>query len=157
MQVLVAPGGVIIEQPSDPRVVQVVAAGVPGPPGRGVEPVAAVALEAVAQGMPMAIDRATGKLVNATAAYKPKAFVVGLASAAVAPGFVGAAEVASLTLADWTGVTGAAALQPGGIYFLGATGGLSLTPPPAPACVAIVGEAISPTTLRLTVHPPIQP
>ena len=159
MKVIVSPGGVIVGAPGDPQVVKITPTGVPGatgPRGFGVDPVTAVCLAPLVAGMPVALDRATGKFVLALASYKPKAFVVGLASTECAAGFVGSVEPVRLTLTDWTAATGAAALAVGQLYFLAAAGGLTTTPPPAPACLTLVGTAVSITTMQIDPQPPVQ-
>lgn len=62
-----------------------------------------------------------------------------------------------LTLDDWTRATGGASLSALGTYFLGATPGtLSLTAPTAVGSrVQIVGRAIAPKSLRLSLDFPI--
>ena len=110
----------------------------------------------IAAGMPVAISRANGQFVLARADYKPSAFVAGMASAAIATGFVGTAEAASITLPNWTAIAGTATLAVGQTYFLGATGGITTTPPAAPNCITRVGLAVNATTLRIEIDPPIQ-
>ena len=59
-------------------------------------------------------------------------------------------------LDNWTPVTGSAALTPLGYYYLDATSGrLITTPPAAPALTQLVGLAISPNTLNLSIVPPV--
>jgi hypothetical protein len=146
-----------VELADDPLLVQFVAAGMPGRDGAdgGSIPVETVAAATMVAGTPVAIDRTTGQLIRAAAAYKPSAFVIGLLADDVAQGFVGAAERSLLTLPDWSAIAGAPQLAAGQSYFLAEGGGLSPTPPDS-ACVALIGRAVSPTTLLIDVQPPIE-
>jgi hypothetical protein len=141
----------------EPLVLQFAAVGLPGRDGAdgAATPVEAVAAANLAAGMPVAIDRTSGQLVAADAAFKPRAFVAGLLAAAVTSGFVGSAMTDRLMLTDWSAATGATQLAVGLPYFLAAGGGLTTTPP-ASACITIVGKAISPTTMLINPQPPIQ-
>jgi hypothetical protein len=124
--------------------------------GAGEATITAVAASDLPAGMPVAISRANGKMIAADASYKPSAFVVGLLIAEVANGFVGEAAPDRVTLDDWTAATGAPALLQGQNYFLKSGGGLTTVPPGAGSCLVLVGIAISGTTLRIDVQPPIQ-
>lgn len=130
----------------------------PGPrgPSGSSSAVDAVADVAVPAGMPLAISRANGRLIKADAASKPLAFVAGLAETATAIGFVAGAIRDSLTLADWTAITGAASLNVGQAYFLGVGGGLTTTPPASPNCITSVGIAASATTIIIEPESPVQ-
>lgn len=138
--------------------VTIVRDGVPGPrgPAGSASTIDAVADVAVAAGMPLAISRATGHFVKADAASKPIAFVAGLAQASTSVGFVASSVRDSLTLADWTAITGSTALAVGQTYFLGAGGGLTTTPPGPPNCITAIGIAASATTLIIEPENPIQ-
>lgn len=142
--------------PDEPLVLQFAAVGMPGRDGTGAAaPVEAVASGDMAAGTPVAIDRSTGQLIAADAAFKPAAFVAGLLSAAVVAGFVGSAAQDRLTLADWSAIAGTARLSPGVPYFLAVGGGLTAAAP-ASACVAMVGTALDSATLLIDPQPPIQ-
>lgn len=146
--------------PDEPLVLMFVAAGLPGRDGAdglagAGAPIEAVAAQTMPQGTPVAIDRTTGQLVPADAAFKPLAFVAGLLADAAAAGFVASAAVERLTLADWSAIAGVSSLVPGLPYFLAAGGGL--TPePPASDCVAMVGKALDTATLLIDPQVPIQ-
>lgn len=129
-----------------------------GPPGGdgGVTVIEALASVTMARGTPVAISRATGAFIPAIASLKSSAFVVGLITVDVTSQFIGRAATSELVLSDWTAITGAAALLPGQIYFLGAGGGLTTVPPGPPNCVARVGEAVDARTLLISPQPPIQ-
>lgn len=129
-----------------------------GPSGAdgGANQVQAVAATALVAGMPAAIDRSTGKMIAADAGWKPSAFVIGLVHFATAAGFVADALSSQLTLADWTAITGSASLLTGQAYFLAVGGGLTTVPPASPACLVLVGKAVSPTTFLIDPQPPIQ-
>ena len=116
----------------------------------------AVADEAIVAGAPAAISRVTGNLIVARANTYVRSFVCGLAAADIAAGFAGDIETATLDLADWTAVTGAASLLPGQNYFLAPTGGLQTAPLTTPGQYSIVaGRAISPTTLNVFPGQPL--
>lgn len=127
-----------------------------GPAGGSAAPLQLVSDVSVAAGTPLAVSRSTGHLVKADAASKPLAFVTGLASGATSIGFVADCERSSLTLGDWTAVTGSALLSPGQNYFLASGGGLTLTAPSLPCCVTLVGTAASITTMLIEPQTPIQ-
>lgn len=129
-----------------------------GPPGNdgGVTIIEALASVTMPRGTPVAISRANGAFIPAIASLKSSAFVIGLLSVDATSQFIGRAVTSELVLADWTAITGAAALLPGQIYFLGAGGGLTTVPPGPPNCVARVGEAIDARTLLISPQPPIQ-
>lgn len=135
-----------------------VSGGAPGPSGADADNIRfSVAASAnIAAGMPVAIDRATGRLVAADAAVKNLSFVAGVLAVDVAAGFAGSVAPARLTLANWTAATGSAVLLPGQVYFLGSGGGLTTLAPAAAASVVIVGKALDPTTLEINPSPPIQ-
>lgn len=116
----------------------------------------ATASVVVPAGMPMAINPANGQFIKALANPKSSAFVSGLAKTASAIGFSLGVSPDSMTLANWTAITGAALLLPGQNYFLGAAGGLTTVPPSSPNCIALVGVAESTTTLAIRPQPPIQ-
>jgi hypothetical protein len=143
-----------VDLPDEPLIVQFAAVGVPGRDGDAA-PIEAVADIPMLAGQPVAIDRATGRMIKADASFKPAAFVVGLLAAPVDQGFIASAAPSRLTLADWSAIAGAAQLAPGQPYFLAAGGGLTVTPP-ASACVVMIGKAVSPTTMLIAPQPPIQ-
>ena len=124
--------------------------------GGALSPLKAVASVALQAGMPLVQSRVNGQLGIADASTKAFAWVAGLAAANTAQGFVAEAVQDTLTLPDWTAVTGSASLQVGQPYFLAAGGGLTTTPPASPACIAIVGMAQSASTFVLRRQPPIQ-
>jgi hypothetical protein len=148
----------VVVVPTASRTELIVNGGPPGPRGSDADNIRiqAVAATDLLRGTPVAISRATGQFITADASYKPAAFVVGLLDSAVAAGFVGNAAPSRLTLTDWTAVTGSAQLQRGLPYFLAAGGGLTVTPPVSPSCIALVGQALDPTTLLIEPQPPIE-
>lgn len=109
----------------------------------------------LAQGQPVAVSRASGRLLPARADTYTRAFVAGLASADTAQGFANQPAHGAVTLQDWTGLTGFAALAVGQLYFLGADGGLTTSPRLDTACVARVGLATAPQTLVVEPSTPI--
>jgi hypothetical protein len=129
-----------------------------GPPGTAAADatVDAVAAANLSAGFPVAISRATGKMILADASIKSSAFVVGLITASTLLGFVASAAVNQLALANWTAVTGSVSLFQGQLYFLGVGGGLTTTPPGAPNCSVPVGTALNSTTMLIDPQPPIQ-
>lgn len=149
-----APPTVILGAPS--AQVTIHRDGVPGPPGPAGPAVEAVADVAAPAGMPLAVSRANGHLVKADAASKAFAFVAGLAFEPTVIGFVGAAARDVVMLADWTAITGSAALLPGQTYFLAVGGGMTTTPPGSPNCITVVGKAASATTMLIDPQNPIQ-
>lgn len=146
----------VTAQAPTPLVAIVGPPGPPGPAGPPTAPLELVSDVAVAAGMPLAVSRSTGHFVKADASSKPLAFVAGLAESATSIGFVGQCERGSLTLADWTAITGSAHLSVGQSYFLGSGGGLVLSAPSPPCCVTLVGTAASTTTLLIEPQTPIQ-
>ena len=130
--------------------------GPPGAAGSSQIALAAVAAVTVIAGQPLALNRASGQLIAGDPAYKPAAFVLGLAEAATAAGFIATAKLGNFTLADWTALTGGAALSPGVPYFLSEDGRLSAVPPARPLCLTLIGVAVSATTLHVDPDPPIQ-
>ncbi len=131
------------------------AIGSPGPAGseRTVQAVCDAALPA---GTPLCQSRATGHLFAADAALKSSAYVVGLAAAPTAPGLVAAALVDTISLADWTAVTGQTTLAVGQVYFLAVGGGLSTAPASSPGVNTWVGTADRADRLILKLQLPIQ-
>lgn len=107
------------------------------------------------QGQPVAVSRASGQLLPARADTYTLAFVAGLASAVTAQGFVNQPAHGAVTLPDWSGLTGSAALSVGQIYFVGPTGGLTASPSLDTTCVARVGLATAPQTLVVEPSTPI--
>lgn len=148
----------LVDVADDPVVVEFEAVGVPGRDGAdglAADDLQAVMALALPAGMPVAIDRASGKFIAADAAWKPAAFAAGLLRAAGEAGFVAAAATQRLSLPDWTAVAGTAQLASGLPYFLAAGGGLT-TVPPASECVALIGTAVDPSTLLIAPQPPIE-
>ncbi|WP_158810262.1 hypothetical protein [Beijerinckia sp. L45] len=110
----------------------------------------------VVAGQPLAISRATGQLVLARADTYALAFVAGLAPADEAAGFALQPGRGTVTIADWSAITGAAQLSPGQPYFLAAAGGMTTAAlSPGALCVARVGIAASPSTLIVDPFDPI--
>lgn len=107
------------------------------------------------QGQPVAVSRASGRLLPARADTYTRAFVAGLASADTAQGFTNQPAHGAVTLPDWTGLTGFAALAVGQLYFLGAAGSLTIAPRLDTACVTRVGLAAAPQTLVVEPSAPI--
>ncbi|MGX7709289.1 hypothetical protein [Methylobacterium sp. Gmos1] len=124
-------------------------------PGR-VPSVTAVASAPVAAGFPVALSRVSGAAQVARADTYPLAFVAGLAPASADPGFPVEAVRSSVTLADWTACAGAPSLTLGQPYFLGPTGGITLTPDRTPGMsLTRIGLAADPQTLVFTPSDPI--
>lgn len=145
-----------VDMADEPLEVQFAAVGMPGRDGAdGGADIEALAADAMPAGMPAAISRATGNFIKADAGFKPSAFVAGLLRAQSAVGFVAAAAVQQLTLADWSAVTGTVTLAAGQPYFLATGGGLS-TVAPATGCVALIGKALNSTTMLINPQPPIE-
>lgn len=117
--------------------------------------VPAVAGADLVQGQPVAVSRAFGQLLPARADTYTRAFVAGLASADTVQGFANQPAHGAVTLPDWTGLTGFAALAVGQLYFLGAAGGLTTAPRLDTACVTRVGLAAAPQTLVVEPSAPI--
>lgn len=130
-------------------------AGLPGLNGTGGR-FSAVAAATLPAGTPVTISRATGQVGTSVASWKPSAFVAGLLETASGTDFPVNVATALLTLADWTGITGAASLLPGVPYFLGVGGGLTATPPSSPNCLTLVGKALNATTMIIDPQAPIQ-
>jgi len=118
---------------------------------------AAVGASAIGAGQPVRIDN-SGKMQVAQAdSYANAVGLIGLAESAASPGFPGQATPQSLTLTDWTAITGAASLVPGAVYWLSASapGQLTTTVPTAAGTVQLrIGVAASTSTLALDIQPP---
>lgn len=128
-----------------------------GPAGSSSDAtVDAVSSATLPRGTPVTISRSTGQFFKAVASWKPSAFAVGLLTADVVAGYLGHAATGRITLADWTPITGTAALSPGQVYFLDVNGGLTVTAPSSPNCVTRLGEAVDASTLLIFPQPPIQ-
>lgn len=83
---------------------------------------------------------------------------VGLSRTSTTPTFLDTFQTSDVfTLADWTWATGAPSLQALGIYFLSLTPGkITLTPSSTPGnIIQIIGQALSPKTLKLEIQDPI--
>jgi hypothetical protein len=154
--VLATDSSLSADLPDTPIAVDFVAVGIPGRDGESSADIEAVSAAVLPAGLPVAIDRASGRFVAADAAWKPHAFVAGLLRDAAAEGFVAAAATAQLTLADWSAVTGSASLSPGVLYFLAVGGGLTVTAPASGACLTLVGKALNASTLVIDPLPPIE-
>jgi hypothetical protein len=115
---------------------------------------AAEALEDIPAGMPVALNRVSGKALLARADTFVASFVVGLAASATDLGHICNIFKSSITLADWTNVAGTTSLTPGTPYFLGETGGLTTEKPQLGATV-VVGKAVSLQTLNCEPTLPI--
>lgn len=150
--------GDIVAEPADGDIiVEFHSVGLPGRDGvEGGVHIHAVADTAMPKGQPVAVDRATGRLVMADADWKPHAFVTGLLEDASTAGFVATASGERVTLVDWSAIAGTATLAPGQSYFLKAGGGITAVPPLDAVCLALVGKALSPSTLLITPQPPIE-
>lgn len=125
------------------------ARGADGRDGAGVVQLSAVCGEAVAAGQPLYLNQVDGKAWLARADTPAKAAVTGLARTAAATGFAVEIATGGINLADWTAVTGAAALNVGSRYYLGLTPGTLTTAAPASQgqSVTETGLAVSPTLL----------
>jgi hypothetical protein len=132
--------------------------GLPGPtgPAGSARVVQAVCDAALPAGMPLYQSRLTGHLLRADAALMQSAYVVGLASAPTAAGFVADALVDTISLADWSAVTGQNTLAVGQVYFLAVGGGLTTAPASSPSVNTLVGHADRADRLILKLQPPIQ-
>lgn len=123
----------------------------------GLETVATAVCDAdMVKGLPVVVDRATGKFTKALGSTKAKAFIAGLIEQATALGFVGSAGRGAVTLADWSAIAGTASLSPGQTYFLAAAGGITTATPATPNCAVVVGIAASPTVLMVDPSLPVQ-
>lgn len=60
-----------------------------------------------------------------------------------------------LVLSDWSSITGTVQLTPGGIYFLDTNSGRLTLTSPAAGISQLIGYAISPMSLDITLQPPI--
>lgn len=79
---------------------------------------------------------------------------IGLMLLAASPGFVGRVQLAgTFELEDWTAITGAAALQALGVYYLSETPGQLTTTPPAVSGTVQqqIGRALSTTVMQIDV------
>lgn len=132
--------------------------GLPGPtgPAGSARVVQAVCDAALPAGMPLYQSRLTGRLLRADAALMQSAYVVGLAAAPTAAGFVADALVDTISLADWSAVTGQTTLAVGQVYFLAVGGGLTTVPASSPSLNTLVGHADRADRLILKLQPPIQ-
>jgi hypothetical protein len=106
-----------------------------------------------AAGWPIAIDRATKKGVLARADTYMLSFVIGFSKEATLTGFICPLEVYAVTLTDWTAIAGSEHLTPGNQYFLQKTTGIGAVDLSA-AATAMVGTALSPTALKLSITNP---
>ena len=117
---------------------------------------AATAGAVLAQGDPLAISLADGKLYPADANIAGLARVVGVASANYAAGAPAIAVGMGFTMSDWTAVIGSSSLATAVTYFLAPGGGLTNVAPTTPGQFLVnVGVASSPTTLILFPNAPI--
>jgi hypothetical protein len=134
------------------------AAGPPGLNGAGSLPTSDVqAGENIAPGAPVRIDTVTGLIRLASASAIATATVLGIPDTAALTGFICSAQIAKVTLSNWTAITGAASLLPGQTYFLGLTAGtLTLAPPTSGGqCIVKVGIAQNSTTLVIEITQPM--
>lgn len=118
--------------------------------------VSALAGEAIAAGMPLALSRANGTLRPARADTYTLAFVAGLATETVESAFPARAVRTYVTLPDWSAVARTPSLAVGQTYFLAPEGGITLLPPILPGlCSVRVGNAIAAQTLAFVQADPI--
>lgn len=117
----------------------------------------AVAALSIPAGFPVALSRADGSAVLARADTYALSFVAGLASAEVAPGFAAEVVRATLTLPDWTAVTGAISLSVGSPYFLAVAGGMTTTPDRTigAGCLVHLGVPLGAKTFAFNAADPI--
>ena len=108
----------------------------------------------LAAGWPIAINRATGHGKLARADNYMLSFVIGFSKESTLTGFVCPLEVYAVDLTDWTAIAGTQYLTPGNQYFLKKTTGISAVDLSSVA-TAMVGTALSPTTLKLSITNPI--
>lgn len=140
--------------------VLVVTEGAPGRDGADASPLEVVSFEAITKGQAIRIRATSGRASPALANAIGTADVFGFALNSVGPEATVDVSRDRITLADWTDLTGAASLVQGTRYFLSQTipGGITNSPNLllSGACVVVVGEAISTTTLAIRITDPIR-
>lgn len=134
-----------------------------GPRGRdGGEslPLELVSFEAITKGQAIRIRATGGTASPAQANAIGTADVFAFAMNSVGPDATVEVTRDRITLDDWTALTGSPALLRGTRYFLSQTisGGITNSPNLllSGACVVVVGEAISSTTLAIRITDPIR-
>ncbi|MFZ5832701.1 MAG: hypothetical protein ACOY3P_21650 [Planctomycetota bacterium] len=118
----------------------------------------AEANEPITAGMPLYEVSGFVRVGLAQAGTAGRVRVVGLAITSVEAG-VAVTFIAKgrLELADWTAVAGTATLTPGAVYYLGGSGGLTLTAPVIGGFfVTEIGQAVNGTTLDLNIKRPLR-
>ena len=116
-----------------------------------------VAAVNLAAGQPVYVDGTSGQLGLSIATTYAKCFVMGLAAQTTSATYACPVATNSLTLADWTAITGSSALVKNQLYWLSVTEGLlSTSAPITPGqSLVVVGKAISATTLEINPTLPI--
>ena len=115
------------------------------------------AAEDLLAGQPLRLD-GTGKAVLARADMAGQADVAALAGADTLAGVAVALTRGRVTRADWTAITGAAALAPGALYYLdpAAPGQLTQTPPGIIGqYLTRIGRALDSQTFQAAIEPPV--
>ncbi len=152
----VSPQIVTLRQSDQRIILRTLPQGPPGPVGGSFTIQAG---ETVAAGQPVYVSTLTAEVFLARADAVGTAHVLGLAATSAAIGFTTEVlAIGSVTLTDWTAVTGSATLTRGMDYFLSsATAGMITTTAPQSSgdWVTRVGHAVSTTTLEIHVHRPI--
>jgi microcystin-dependent protein len=117
----------------------------------------AEAAENITTGFPVYGVSGLAQVGVARADDAAKSRVAGLSSTTTTTGNTDTFMAAGrFELADWTAVTGSAALTPNSIYYLGATGGLTTTAPIAAGQYVVeIGRALETTVLDLCIKRPI--
>jgi hypothetical protein len=109
----------------------------------------------VLKGQPLRVSTA-GHCTVANASSMIGAAAVGVAVSDVADGMAGLMLAGGTLEADWTAVTGSAALSPGIAYYVSLTGGLTSTAPAdGGQVVTFVGRAVSESALAIELANPI--
>ena len=119
----------------------------------GTISISVVAAAALQAGQPVYVNPTTGQAAPASCAGYATSFVAGLAASATAATFAVNLITDSLTLQDWSVITGTSSLYRGQPYFLGISPGtLSLAAPIARGqSRVIVGLALS--TVQMLIRP----
>lgn len=105
-------------------------------------------------GQPVFISKINKKALIADSSTFTSCFIIGFASENISNGFQGDIKKGSLTLNDWTPITGSSSLNVGCNYYLNGAGTLSVMPPSSGGLI-VVGIAISDQTLLFKPNFPI--
>jgi hypothetical protein len=117
-----------------------------------------VAGQNIQLGAPVYLSRLTNKIMIADSSVYQSSFVIGYVVSAVLLGFAVEVKTGSLTLTDWSAITGSVQLDIGALYFLSLNGLLSTAKPtqPTDAAIILVGQATSATTMFYKPTLPLQ-